>query len=335
MHKPSESTEGTPLQLLVLRALGLGDLLVAIPALRALKRHFPAHLLVVAAPGWLRSLLDIIDVVDQHVPVAGLAKTELAALEGFRQPDVAVNLHGNGVQSRDALLALKPSRYLGHAVPDLGNFRQAGGPATGGPPWRDGIHERVRWVLMLQWYGIGGDPDDFRLPRPAAPEGSTSPAGASVLHVGAAFGSRLWPVDRFAAVARELTRRGHHVVLTGDSSDIGRAAQVAELAGLETGHVLAGRQDLGAFIATVANARLLVSGDTGAAHLASAFATPSAVIFGPVAPSQWGPPDSGPHVVLTDAGRRRGDPFADSADPALLAITHPDVLEALVRLGVA
>jgi hypothetical protein len=52
------------------------------------------------------------------------------------------------------------------------------------------------------------------------------------------------------------------------------------------------------------------------------------VIFGPAPPEEWGPPASGPHIVLTDASQRLGDTFSAIPDPALLAITPAHVLEA-------
>jgi ADP-heptose:LPS heptosyltransferase len=85
---------------------------------------------------------------------------------------------------------------------------------------------------------------------------------------------------------------------------------------------------LGEFAAVIAEARLVVTADTGAAHLASAYGRPSVVIFGPAPPEEWGPPVGGPHIVLTDASRRRGDTFGAQPDPALLAVTPADVLAA-------
>jgi ADP-heptose:LPS heptosyltransferase len=82
----------------------------------------------------------------------------------------------------------------------------------------------------------------------------------------------------------------------------------------------------------VADAALVVTVDTGAAHLASAYGTPSVVLFGPAPVSRWGPP-AGPHVVLTDGRLRRGDVFATEPDPALLAVSADDVLEAAEGLA--
>jgi ADP-heptose:LPS heptosyltransferase len=94
---------------------------------------------------------------------------------------------------------------------------------------------------------------------------------------------------------------------------------------------VAGRLSLLEFCAVIAHAEIVVSADTGAAHLASAFGRPSVVIFGPASPVNWGPPP-GPHRVLTDAAVRRGDAFAKDPDPALLAVEVVQVLGAINEL---
>jgi ADP-heptose:LPS heptosyltransferase len=95
---------------------------------------------------------------------------------------------------------------------------------------------------------------------------------------------------------------------------------------------VAGRWELDAFAAAIAAARAVITADTSAAHLATAYGTPSVVMFGPATPEQWGPPAEGPHVVLTDPRVRVGDPFAADPDPALLAVLPGHVLDALEGL---
>jgi ADP-heptose:LPS heptosyltransferase len=76
----------------------------------------------------------------------------------------------------------------------------------------------------------------------------------------------------------------------------------------------------------VATARLVICGDTGVAHVATAYGTPSVLLFGPVPPRLWGPL-RGPHRVLWHGGT--GDTFADEPDPGLLRITVEEVLDAV------
>jgi ADP-heptose:LPS heptosyltransferase len=305
--------DGKP-ELLVLRALKLGDLLVAVPALHALRRAYPGHRLRYAAQAWLSEALDLVGGFEL-LPTHGL-DVPLAVEPGT--VDVAVNLHGSGPESQGRIEAIRARRTIGH-----------GNGHRDGPSWHPELHERERWVRLLEWHGIEADPLDFRLAMPPLP----SPVpGATVLHVGAAYGSRLWPAERFAVVASRLAAAGHNIVFTGSSGERERALEVCTRAGLPVTAVLAGNLTLGEFAAAIAAARLVISADTGAAHLASAYGTPSVVIFGPAPPEIWGPPP-GPHVVLTRADLRRGDTFAADPDPALLAVSVPAVLEAARDLG--
>jgi ADP-heptose:LPS heptosyltransferase len=305
--------DGKP-ELLVLRALKLGDLLVAVPALKALRRAFPEHRLRYAAQGWLSEALGLVGGYEL-LPTHGLDEP-LAMEPGV--VDVAVNLHGSGPESQGRIEALKARHTIGHRS----QFRD-------GPPWRGELHERERWVRLLEWHGIEADPLDVQLDLPHVP----SPVpGATVLHVGAAYGSRLWPAERFAAVAAALAEAGHNIVFTGGTAEKERAVEVCSRAGLPPEAVRAGELSLGEFAATIAAARLVVSADTGAAHLASAYGTPSVVLFGPAPPEIWGPPP-GPHIVLTRAELRLGETFSTQPDPALLAVQVPDVLAAVRELG--
>ena len=301
--------------LLALRALKLGDLLVAVPALKALRRGHPEHRFVLAAPGWLEPMVRLIAPGIELLPTPGLDDPI-----DWRGPlEVAANLHGSGPESTTLLEALHPARRLGHA-----------GPGWDGPEWRDGMLERARWARLVSWHGFPADPDDVGL---LVPDAAPAVPGAAVVHVGAFYGARRWPAERFAAVALALEGAGLEVVVTAGPKEGARAEEVAALAGIRPDHVLAGGNalPLDQLAALVADASVLVSVDTGVAHLASAYGVPSVVIFGPAPPSEWGPPP-GPHVVLTDESARRGDVFSDVPDPALLAVSAEEATDAALSL---
>ncbi|MFJ8580698.1 glycosyltransferase family 9 protein [Micromonospora sp. NPDC093277] len=305
--------------ILVLRALGVGDLATAVPALRGLRAGFPGRELVLAAPGWLAPLVDLVGVVDRVLPTDGLADR---ATWPVPPPEVAVNLHGRGPRSHRMLTATRPGRLLAFAHPDAG-------PA-GGPAWDDDEHEVRRWCRLLHWYDLPADPTDLALRRPPA---TGSPAGATVLHPGSKIPAKRWPAERFAALARALTDQGHRVVLTGSADERDLAHRVAREAGLPPDAVLAGRTDLAALAALVADARLVVSGDTGVAHLATGYGIASVVLFGPVPPEHWGPPADRPRHRVLGAGHRvrldRDRAGAEATHPRLAAIPVDEVLAAV------
>ncbi|WP_312029852.1 glycosyltransferase family 9 protein [Actinomycetospora sp. TBRC 11914] len=294
------------------------------PALRLLRRALPDHRVVLLGSAWVGD-------------VSGYPVDAVTDDEGAPAPDVVVNLHGRGPQSHarlDARAGDRPVRRVGHAA-----------PGWDGPAWVDDPErpERRRWCDLLAACGLVSDDeaaaaaDDLRLPVPPvasealsacsphlASSGRKAPSsGPVVVHPGAAFGAKRWPVRRFAAVAAALAGDGHRVVVTGAHDEAALTGAVAAACG---GLDLAGRTSLGELLALVAGARLVIAGDTGIAHVATAYGVPSVTLFGPVGPAQWGPPADPRHVVLTDASVRRGERFADDPDPALLAVTAEDVI---------
>src|SRR5947209_5042329 len=83
--------------------------------------------------------------------------------------------------------------------------------------------------LLVAWDGATARPDDLALAPPDTP--GLRP-GATVVHAGARYGSKRWPPERFATVARALAAAGHDVVLTGTAPERVLVETVAAAAGL-------------------------------------------------------------------------------------------------------
>ncbi len=185
-------------------------------------------------------------------------------------------------------------------------------------------HEVRRWCRLLEHDGIACDPTELGLSVPAgAPRSAESYV---IVHPGAASGARRWPPERWAAVVRGLSAAGQRAVLTGSAAERTLTATIVALAGVREIADVAGQTGVCDLAALVAGARCVIAGDTGVGHLASAYARPSVLLFGPTPPAQWGPPDHARHRVLW-AGHA-GDPHAAKPDAGLLAITPRDVLAA-------
>jgi glycosyl transferase family 9 (putative heptosyltransferase) len=307
--------------LVALRALGLGDALTGIPALRGLRRGFPGHRLVLAAPAgvgqWLRGL----GIVDELVVTAGLEPVNLPAGQ------IAVNLHGRGPQSNRLLLATRPSRLIA--------FRDPEGGQPEGPHWSAQEHEVDRWCRLVRTAGGACDREDLRLSPPAGVVGRGSQV---VVHPGAASAARRWPAERWRKVILSLRDARREVVVTGGSQERALCAEVCR--GVTGVQDLSGRLSLPELAELVAGAAMMICGDTGVAHLATAYATPSVLLFGPTPPRLWGPAiDQQLHRVLWHGTDAHADPtgpgpnpHADVIDPALDRITVPEVIAAEAEL---
>jgi len=298
--------------LLALRPLGLGDFLTGIPAYRALARAFPDHHRIFAGPRYLHELVPLTRSFTTAIDVQ-----PLQPLTPFPRLGIAVDLHGKGPESHRVLFAARPARFIGFSHADVPESHD-------GATWRADEHEISRWARMLCEAGVPCDAGDLEIDVPAC-DGVERFADAVVVHAGAASEARRWPLERFAAVVRAVRARGVRVVVSGGTQDVARARELVRLAGLSATDLAAGTTSLLSLATLVGRARGLICGDTGIAHLATATRTPSIVLFGPIAPSEWGPPPDRPRHRALWSGRH-GSPHAAVVDRGLLDIGPDDVV---------
>lgn len=271
-------------RILVLRAAGLGDLLTALPALRAIRESYPNAYITAAIPKPLDAVVG--DCIDDVFDVrAATSPVGLAALDTYHQQvDLAFNLHGKGPHSHRALLRRHPDRLIAYAHEDI---------SLEGPPWVDHMHDVDRWCDLVNiTLALQADPNDMYLAN--AFERNER---LVILHPSAGVPAKRWSWQNMAALAAALRADDWDVVLTGDDSDADLVHRIRVTAGLDVEKELAGRTDIANLMALVGQARLVISGDTGIGHLATALGTPSVLLFGATDPAEWGP-RRGPHHVL-------------------------------------
>ncbi len=120
-----------------------------------------------------------------------------------------------------------------------------------------------------------------------------------VIHPGAPWRYRRWPVERFNALCRTIEREyGVQLVITGSASEADLAHQTAR--GLKRATVLAGRLRIEQIPILLSMSRLLVSNDTAIVHMAAATATPAVVLWGPGDRGKFAHPVRTMHIVSAD-----------------------------------
>jgi ADP-heptose:LPS heptosyltransferase len=297
-----------PRRIGVFRALMLGDMLCAVPALRAIAARWPQAELVLIGLPWARAWSARLPMVRRFIEFPGWPglperEPDLAALPAFLQAmqaerfDLLVQLHGSGSIVNELLAACGPRRLAGFAEP--GDCAPEAALFTRWP--RQG-HEIERLLHLTDHLGLPRQGTDMLLPlTPEDRERAAAWVDPSVpyacLHAGARFASRRWPAGRFAAVADRLAEQGLRIVLTGSEGERGVVQQVMQ-AMRQPALDLAGRTDLWSLAALVAGARLLVSNDTGVSHIAAAVHTPSVIVSSGSEVPRWAPLDAERHTVL-------------------------------------
>jgi ADP-heptose:LPS heptosyltransferase len=307
-------------RIVVLRALKLGDFLTGVPAYRGIRRAYPSSFIQLAAPRELAPLANLLDGAFDEVCDTG----ELAPLgRQLHNADIGIDLHGKGPASHRLLVEARARRLIAFRTPET-------------PQSADGAvhdaeeHEVARWCRLLQHAGIPADPDDLDIISPTTTSLTEKTRDATLIHPGASSRAQRWPSERWVDVARSERDAGRRVIITGGADEARRAHAIARAADVPGECVFAGRTNLLELAELAGAAARIVCGDTGIAHLASAFRRPSVVLFGPTPPAHWGPPDRPIHRVLW-AGSR-GNPHSDRIDEGLLSISATDVIGALRAL---
>lgn len=308
----AEMGEDPPRRIAVLRALQLGDLLCAVPALRALRAAAPQARITLIGLPWAcsfveryRAYLDDFMVLpgvpglpEQPVQIELMPAFVAAARQ--REFDLAIQLHGSGLRTNPLLMRLGAKRnagfYMpGHACPDRSRFL----------PWSEREQEVLRALRLMELLGVTPQGNALEFPlhetdyRALQDCDATLPAPGTYacLHPGARMASRRWPPQRFAETADRLARLGLRIVLTGSADEAGLTQAVAH-AMRAPALDLAGKTSIGALAALLSQARLAICNDTGISHVAVAVGTPSVVICSGADPQRWAPLDHHRHRTL-------------------------------------
>lgn len=291
-----------PRKIAVLRALQLGDLLLAVPALRAIRAEFPiAEITLIGLP-WAAAFVQrfacYIDRFVEFVGYPGIAEVpvNLERTQRFLEQqqeygyDLVVQMHGSGSVSDQLAVALGGYVTVGYYE------QQPPAGLTLGLPYPNEMPEVMRNLALAQLSGCRQlDPtlafplfrEDrqepaqllFRLPRANRPWIG--------IHAGARPPVRRWPAEYFAQVANYCVQHfDAQIIVTGGADERSTVQELVTRMSIQPLDVV-GQTSLGGLAALISELDLFISNDTGPAHIANAVQTPSVTIFGPVDAQRW------------------------------------------------
>jgi heptosyltransferase II len=269
----------------------IGDAVMSLPAIRAIRDIFPHARVAVLAKPWVADVYARESAIDGVIPYAGTRRAIAAELRAQRF-DAAILLQNAFNAALVTWLAGIPVRIgynrdargllLTHAIPV---------PEPGEIP----RHERFYYLELLRRAGLMERfpaCDAIRLDGldAARAEGAAHLARLRIdgpvigVSPGAAFGgAKRWPAERFAQVAREFPR----ALLFGSTAERELCDRIAaEVPGAVN---LAGQTTLREFIDLASVCRLFLTNDSGAMHIASAAGVPTVTVFGATDDTTTGP----------------------------------------------
>ncbi len=270
-------------KILVLRGGALGDFIVTLPALAALRRAWPAariELVGNAPAASVASTTHLLDAVHSQHEARWSALYTAADLSGdFTTWLTSFDLIVNFWPDSDSVVArhfpLRPDqRFLSASA------HPAIAPAA------------AHFCAALEPLGIASCEFFFPL-APAKSAREFAPLIA--FHPGSGSSKKNWPLDRWTALAEWFRReqRAELLIITGE-------AEALETRALGRFGTSAHALPLDALMAGFGQCRLFVGHDSGISHLAAACNVPSILLFGPTDPARWAPP--APHVRVIRRG---------------------------------
>ena len=283
----SESFDPGAIARIVVRAPNwLGDAVMALPAIAAVRRTFPRSALAVAAPRSVAPLFEeITDAApDEVLPIE--QRSEIASLREGRF-DLAVLFPNSFRAAWAARRAAIPHRW-GVRTGGRGVLLTR---AAARPSKRS--HQAARYLAMAEALGL---PAADSLPRLAVTPSTKERADALLrglglgpsqslvgIAPGAAYGhAKRWPPARVAELTTRLADRGATVVLVGAAADRDAGREIESALPAQARAVnLIGRTDLRLLAGVLERCQAFVSNDSGAMHLAAAIGVPVTAIFGP------------------------------------------------------
>lgn len=331
-------------RIVVFRALMLGDMLCAVPALRALRAGHPRARITLVGLPWARALSQRLSCVDEFIDFPGHPALPEFACDVRAQPDflaqvqrqrfdLALQMHGSGETTNAIVATFGARRMAGFAGSHA--WRPAG-DAERFVPWPERGHEIERLLALTDHLGLErrGTALEFPLVAQDRQEArallgeAVRPGDPYVcVHAGAQLPSRRWDVRRFAAVADAIAARGPRIVLTGSASEAGLVADLAACMRRPALN-LAGRTSLWTLGAVIEGAQAVVCNDTGLSHVAAALRRPSVVVACGSDVQRWAPLDAALHRVLAEPVPCRPCAYRDCpyGHPCATAITPVHVL---------
>jgi len=273
-----------PGRILVIRGGAIGDFILTLPVITALRRRFPEARLEILGPPPVLELARVEGLAHDVRSLDSRSLAEFFIRGGSLNPDwsdyfsrfpiIVSYLHDPDGTFRENIAACSSAGYIAgaHHLED-----------------RSGRHATEVLLAPLEHLGITGADPVPRLPQEALPDVKTPPGRWLALHPGSGSERKNWPEGNWRELVWELVRTTDlNLLLVGGEAEGTRLEQLAPLVPTERLQ-LAQNLPLPILAASLNRCLGFVGHDSGISHLAAAVDLPSIVLWGPTDPQVWRP----------------------------------------------
>ena len=309
-----EKLPRTTLKILLIRLDRIGDVVLSLPAVDAVRRHFPMASISMMVRPYTKEIVEGYPGIDEvlvydygktgrHHSLLGNARMLTELID--RRFDIAFILNPSvrsqllpfvaGIPYRVGFES-KLSFLLTHSAPDLRH---------------EGKKQESEYTLdIVRAFGVQVDPQkqsrlEVRRDEEQFFDGILKDKKIVAIHAGASCPSKRWPKERFAELCRRLMEAGsHELVIVGGESEK-ELGDFLNANGVRA-HDFCGKLNLKQLAALLKKSELLISNDSGPVHIASAVGTRTLTIFGRnlegLSPERWKARGTGHAVLRKEVG---------------------------------
>jgi ADP-heptose:LPS heptosyltransferase len=282
------------LSLLLIRPGGIGDAVLLVPAIRALKKINPHVHITIMAEQRNGGIFQLISGVDS-ILCYDRPREFIHALRG--RYDVVIDTEQWHRLSAVVARLVRAPVKIGF---DTNERRRM---FTHLVPYSHDDYETASFRRLLVPLGLDDGLVDWGAPFLALPvSASVKAAGLLepldgkpfvVVFPGASIPERRWGAERFSSVARRLVENSYRIVVVGGYEDRAEGEIIARAGGLN----LSDLTTLAETAAVISRSRLVISGDSGVLHMAVGLDVPTVSLFGPGIAAKWAPRGE-KHIVI-------------------------------------
>jgi heptosyltransferase II len=280
----------------------LGDLVLALPLLRAIRASRPDAEITLIGKSQFRELLEQSGVADVVRPLRPAGLQRFIQCWHWRRdyPDCYLLFPTSFRSDLEGWLTRSPQRF---GLIRRGRWRPLLTHGWKVPAEFDEAqqHQLQLWEDYLRSFGLAAPPDRSPLAAPRS-FGPDEPVVIGLICGSENQPAKRWPVESWRQLIHQLGSRHPELRfrLFGTANDRPVTGAVAQ--GFASVEDLAGRTDLVAFARALRECSLLVTNDTGGMHLANAFGVPLIALFGPTNPRRTAPVFAAPAEILQPPG---------------------------------